>query len=45
MPDIVSKTEHVGVFSALMQSIKGVAVGGVFLCVAPLILTRLEQAT
>jgi hypothetical protein len=38
MPDIVSKTEHVGVFSALMQSIKGVAVGGVFLCVAPLIL-------
>lgn len=38
MADIVTKTEHVGVFSALMQSIKGVVAGGAFLCIAPLLL-------
>ena len=38
MPDIISKTEHVGIFSALISSIKNVAVGGVFLVIAPFML-------
>ena len=38
MADIVTKTEHVGIFSTLIQSIKGVAAGGAFLLIAPLML-------
>ncbi len=38
MADVVSKTEHVGVFSALMSSIKNIAVGGVLLLIAPAML-------
>ncbi len=38
MPDVVSKTEHVGVFSALISSIKNVAAGALFLVIAPLML-------
>ena len=38
MADTVTKTEHVGVFSALLQSIKGVAAGAAFLFIAPLML-------
>ncbi|MFT5679982.1 MAG: hypothetical protein ACI8RZ_000887 [Myxococcota bacterium] len=38
MADSVSTTEHVGVFSALLSSIKKVAAGVAFLCIAPLML-------
>ena len=38
MADVVSKTEHVGVFSALFQSIKNVVGGAGLLLVAPMLL-------
>ena len=38
MADSVSKTEHVGIFSALIQSIKNVLAGGAFLLIAPCVL-------
>lgn len=38
MADRITKTEHVGVFSALMESIKGVVVGAGLIFIAPLLL-------